>query len=123
MEKQEQPVEFASRLINHGCTVIVTAFDTGNNRPTGMTAQWVMPLTKTSVCVKFGNLSHTGKLAVQNKKFVVNVPTKRILSDVCHPAVTRRSLPSERRTGTRRTSSPRRRCTRRRAKRRGSGRW
>ncbi|KAL7722488.1 Flavin reductase like domain-containing protein [Entamoeba marina] len=80
---------FAIRLINHGCTVMMTAYDDENKRATGMTAQWSMPLNENTICIKFGAMSHTCKCLLQTKKFVLNIPVRGMLDQVkyfgsCH---------------------------------------
>ncbi|EKE39192.1 hypothetical protein ENUP19_0259G0056 [Entamoeba nuttalli] len=72
----------ASRIINHGPVVMITAYDEENQRTTGMTCQWNMPLSRLSVAVKMGASSYTSKCILKTKKFVINVPTKEILESV-----------------------------------------
>ena len=77
-------LKFATRLINQGCTIMVTTFDKENNRPCGMTCQWSMPVSKTEVAITLGAASNTCKCILENKKYVINIPVKRILDQVTY---------------------------------------
>ncbi|KAL7719813.1 Flavin reductase like domain-containing protein [Entamoeba marina] len=74
----------ATKLLNHGCTIMVTAYDEENKRTTGMTSQWTMPFGYDTICIRFSPVSHTCKCLLQTKKFVVNVPVFRILDQVLY---------------------------------------
>ena len=61
---------------------MITSFDTDNNRPTGMTCQWQMTIDDTHNIVKMGTNSNTLQCVLKTRKYVINVPNKRMVKAV-----------------------------------------
>ena len=64
--------------------VIVTTFDTMNNRPTGMTAGWSIPCSTEPLMysVALWKKGYTHTLLQESSSFAINIPNKALLKTV-----------------------------------------
>lgn len=81
--KIEIPLERAHRIVNHGPVVLVTS-QAGDDTPNIMTVAWITPVSQAPpmVAVSIGTKSHSHRLILESREFVVNVPPASLVKKV-----------------------------------------
>lgn len=84
MNKKSIPLKRANRLINHGCTILVTSRH--GDKESIITLAWQMPVSASPpmAAISVGPSRYSHDLISQSGQFVINVPPFSLLKETIH---------------------------------------